>query len=122
VFGHWEVVREWILALGGRTIPKATVTQPPFWPAEAKWARSCAPRTGLGARSAYRELGRRSLKTVVRIMLTLRYAMWMGWGPELTFFYNDAYRPTLGVKHPEALGMPAHRVWAEIWKDNRTAN
>ncbi len=41
-----------------------------------------------------------SLKTVVRIMLTSRYAMWMGWGEELTFFYNDAYRPTLGVKHP----------------------
>ena len=31
--------------------------------------------------------------------------MWMAWGPELTFFYNDAYRPmTLGAKHPWALG------------------
>jgi signal transduction histidine kinase len=39
------------------------------------------------------------------------------WGPELTFFCNDAYRPTLGVKHPQALGMPAQKVWAEIWKD-----
>ena len=39
-----------------------------------------------------------SLKAVVRILLTSRYAMWMGWGPELTFFYNDAYAPTLGVK------------------------
>ncbi|HEY4403468.1 MAG TPA: response regulator [Xanthobacteraceae bacterium] len=58
-----------------------------------------------------------SLKTVVRIMLTSRYAMWMGWGPDLAFFYNDAYRPTLGVKHPQALGMPAQKVWAEIWKD-----
>jgi signal transduction histidine kinase len=57
----------------------------------------------------------RSLRTVVRIMLTSRYAMWMGWGPELTFFYNDAYRPTLGAKHPWALGQPAHQVWAEIW-------
>ena len=58
-----------------------------------------------------------SLKTVVRIMLTSRYAMWMCWGEELSFFYNDAYRPTLGVKHPGALGMPAQKVWAEIWKD-----
>jgi signal transduction histidine kinase/DNA-binding response OmpR family regulator len=57
----------------------------------------------------------RSLRTVVRIMLTSRYAMWMGWGPELTFFYNDAYGPTLGAKHPWALGQPAHQVWAEIW-------
>ena len=39
-----------------------------------------------------------SLKTVVRIMLDSRYAMWMGWGPELTFFCNDAYLPTVGDK------------------------
>ena len=39
-----------------------------------------------------------SLKIIVRIMLTSRYAMWMGWGPELYFFYNDAYLPTLGLK------------------------
>lgn len=41
----------------------------------------------------------------------------MGWGKDLTFFYNDAYRPTLGLKHPWALGMPAQDVWAEIWPD-----
>jgi len=58
----------------------------------------------------------RSLRTVVRIMLTSRYAMWMGWGPDLTFFYNDAYAPTLGAKHPWALGQPAGQVWAEIWQ------
>ena len=33
-----------------------------------------------------------SLRTVVNILLSSRYAMWMAWGPELTFFYNDAYR------------------------------
>jgi PAS domain S-box-containing protein len=58
-----------------------------------------------------------SLKTIVRIMLTSRYAMWMGWGRDLTFFCNDAYRPTLGVKHEWALGASARRVWAEIWTD-----
>jgi len=58
-----------------------------------------------------------SLATVVQILLGSRYAMWMGWGPDLTFFYNDAYRPTLGVKHPWALGRPAREVWAEIWPD-----
>ena len=56
-----------------------------------------------------------SLKSVVRIMLTSRYAMWMAWGPQLTFFCNDAYSPTLGVKQAWALGAPASRVWAEIW-------
>jgi PAS domain S-box-containing protein len=58
-----------------------------------------------------------SLKTVVRILLTSRYQMWMGWGDDLTFFYNDAYRPTLGVKHEWALGAPANKVWEEIWPD-----
>ncbi len=58
-----------------------------------------------------------SLRSVVRMMLTSRYQMWMAWGPELTFFCNDAYSPTLGVKHPWALGKPARAVWAEIWSD-----
>ncbi len=58
-----------------------------------------------------------SLKTTVRIMLTSRYAMWMAWGPELTFFYNDAYTPTLGIKHDRALGSSASKLWAEIWPD-----
>jgi signal transduction histidine kinase/DNA-binding response OmpR family regulator len=56
-----------------------------------------------------------SLRSTVRMMLTSRYQMWMGWGPELAFLYNDAYRPTLGVKHPHSLASPASTVWKEIW-------
>jgi signal transduction histidine kinase/two-component SAPR family response regulator len=59
-----------------------------------------------------------SIRALVRMMLTSRYAMWMGWGPQLTFFYNDAYaRMTLGAKHPWALGRRADEVWAEIWPE-----
>ncbi len=58
-----------------------------------------------------------SLKTAIRIVLTSRYAMWMLWGPDLTFFCNDAYRPTLGVKESWALGARSDRVWEEIWPD-----
>ena len=58
-----------------------------------------------------------SLRTVVNILLSSRYAMWMAWGPELTMLYNDAYGPTLGIKHPWALGQRASTVWAEIWPD-----
>jgi signal transduction histidine kinase len=59
-----------------------------------------------------------SLMAVVRILLTSRFPMWMAWGPDLTFLYNDAYRrTTLGKKHPWALGRPAAQVWHEIWKD-----
>ncbi len=59
----------------------------------------------------------RSLQSIVRMMLTSRYQMWMAWGEELTFFCNDAYSPTLGIKHPWALGKPAAEVWSEIWGD-----
>ncbi len=58
-----------------------------------------------------------SLKLAVRIMLTSRYAMWMGWGPEFYFFCNDAYLPTVGIKASWVLGASARKVWAEIWND-----
>ena len=58
-----------------------------------------------------------SLRTVIRILLTSRYAMWMAWGPELTFFCNDAYKPTLGIKETRALGSRSDELWAEIWPD-----
>ena len=59
-----------------------------------------------------------SLRTLVRVLLGSRFAMWMAWGPELTFFCNDAYRlETLGGKYPWALGRPASEVWAEIWPE-----
>ena len=58
-----------------------------------------------------------TLRTAIRIMLSSRFAMWMAWGPDLTFFCNDAYAPTLGLKRTWALGSPAASVWAEIWPD-----
>jgi hypothetical protein len=59
-----------------------------------------------------------SLVSVVRVLLTSRFSMWMAWGPELTFLCNDAYRrDTLGRKYPWALGRPASEVWAEIWPE-----
>ncbi|HEY0936858.1 MAG TPA: SpoIIE family protein phosphatase [Trebonia sp.] len=58
-----------------------------------------------------------SLQTAVDILLSSRFSMWMAWGPELTFFCNAAYRPTLGRKYPWAQGQPARQVWEEIWDD-----
>lgn len=55
-----------------------------------------------------------SLRTVVGLLLTSSFPMFAVWGPDLTFFYNDAYRPILGSK-PEALGRPFREVWADIW-------
>ncbi len=58
-----------------------------------------------------------SLKTAVHIMLTSRFAMWMLWGPELTFLCNDAYLPMTGLKREWVLGARSDRIWAEIWSD-----
>ena len=77
--------------------------------AQVDWAA-----TPLGASSDWPQ----SLRTAVSILLSSRFPMWMAWGPELTFFCNDAYRrDTLGRKYPWALGRPAREVWAEIWDD-----
>src|SRR5215471_4210215 len=56
-----------------------------------------------------------SLKTAVSIMLGCQYPLLIWWGPELIHFYNDAYLPVLGKRHPEALGRPAPEVWSEAW-------
>jgi len=58
-----------------------------------------------------------ALKIPLRMLLTSRFEMWLGWGPDLTFFYNDAYIPTLGVKHPSSLGQPFREVWREVYAD-----
>jgi signal transduction histidine kinase/DNA-binding response OmpR family regulator len=58
-----------------------------------------------------------SLRAVVRVMLTSRFAMWMAWGPELTFLCNDAYLPTVGIKRDWVIGSRSDQVWAEIWPD-----
>jgi signal transduction histidine kinase len=58
-----------------------------------------------------------SLRTIVRVMLTSRYAMWLGWGPELTMLYNDPYARIIAAKHPAALGSPTREVWSEIWSE-----
>ena len=60
-----------------------------------------------------------ALKVALRLLLTSRFEMWLGWGPDINFFYNDAYRPTLGVKHPRSLGMATKELWPEIWEDIR---
>jgi PAS domain S-box-containing protein len=70
-------------------------------------------RTPLGPVAAWPQ----SLKTIVRVMLDSRYAMWMLWGQELTFFCNDAYLPTVGMKRHWVLGARSDKVWEEIWPD-----
>ena len=56
-----------------------------------------------------------ALRTAVDICLNSPVPMFVWWGPELINIYNDGYAPVLGKRHPEALGMPARQIWADIW-------
>lgn len=58
-----------------------------------------------------------ALRTATAMMLNTQQPMFIAWGPELAFIYNDAYAPILGARHPAALGLRFQEIWAEIWPD-----
>lgn len=51
---------------------------------------------------------------LIEVMLASEVPMFLLWGPECTFIYNDAYIPVLGQKHPWALGRGFYEVWPEV--------
>lgn len=53
--------------------------------------------------------------TSVNLLLGSRFPTVIFWGQELSVFYNDAYLPLMGDKHPSALGASARDVWKEAW-------
>jgi len=58
-----------------------------------------------------------SLRTVVGLLLQSRFPMFVAWGTDLGFLYNDPYAEILGAKHPRALGRRFYDIWSEIWAD-----
>lgn len=56
-----------------------------------------------------------TLRACLRTVLASRQPMWLWWGPQLIQFYNDALIPSLGGRHPDALGRPAADAWRESW-------
>jgi signal transduction histidine kinase len=58
-----------------------------------------------------------SLRSVVGLMLGSKFPMFVAWGHELGFLYNDAYISVLGAKHPSAMGARFKEIWSEIWSD-----
>lgn len=57
------------------------------------------------------------LRSSVDILLGARVQIVLFWGPQFLAIYNDTYAPTIGDKHPHALGRPAQEYWAELWSD-----
>jgi len=56
-----------------------------------------------------------SLLQSVNLILFTRFPAAVFWGPKMIVFYNDAFLPLLGERHPSGLGKPAREVWAEAW-------
>ena len=50
-----------------------------------------------------------SLKTSVSLILSSRHPMWIGWGPEMTFLYNDAYLHVPRSRQTRTCPRPSHR-------------
>jgi hypothetical protein len=68
-------------------------------------------KTSIGNSDYWPQALRLSLTNV----LNSGFPMFLFWGDDLTCFYNDAFRPSLGVdgKHP-AIGKNGQEVWTEI--------
>jgi PAS domain S-box-containing protein len=57
------------------------------------------------------------LRAAVDLMLPAQAEIVLFWGDDFIALYNDAYAPTIGDKHPHALGRPAREHWSELWSD-----
>ncbi len=68
-------------------------------------------RTAVGAPAAWPQ----SLRSPVSMLLPSKAQIILFWGPEYVVFYNDAYIPVFGGKHPKMLGQPGRVAWSEIW-------
>ena len=58
-----------------------------------------------------------SLRSVVGLLLESQFPMFVAWGSDLGFLYNDPYAEILGAKHPRSLGIRFYDIWSEIWPD-----
>src|SRR5882672_276952 len=56
-----------------------------------------------------------SLRTLVGLLLASQQPMFIAWGAEKIWIYNDPLTPILGDKHPSALGERSDVVWKEAW-------
>ncbi|HEX2524775.1 MAG TPA: GAF domain-containing protein, partial [Geminicoccus sp.] len=73
--------------------------------ARADWtATSCGPP----------EAWPEALRHAVGLMQRSGFPMFVVWGPERTFLYNDIYVPILGQRHPQAFARPFFSVWPEV--------
>ncbi len=99
-------------------MPENTIFQfPLFLPAAGRMSARMRTHDWSGSPLGPPETWPPSLRATVSLILGSRFPMFVAFGPELGFLYNDAYAEILGDKHPAALGRRFHEIWPEIWPD-----
>lgn len=56
-----------------------------------------------------------TLTVLVELLLSSQQPMFLAWGMERVWIYNDAFVPIAGPQHPAALARPAADVWSQAW-------
>lgn len=59
----------------------------------------------------------RTLNAFLALIARSKGPRYLVWGPDRRFFYNEAFLPVMGIKHPAGFGMPMADVWPEVWED-----
>ncbi|WP_047288007.1 PAS domain-containing protein [Pseudomonas protegens] len=70
-------------------------------------------QTAVGPREGWPGL----LRSTLSQMLESPESLYLLWGPQMQFFFNDAYRPVLGPRLANALGQTIQTLWADAWPD-----
>ncbi|WP_025126367.1 PAS domain-containing sensor histidine kinase [Pseudomonas sp. PH1b] len=70
-------------------------------------------QTSVGPREHWPSL----LRSTLSLVLESPESLYLLWGPQKLFFFNDAYRPVLGPRLDTALGQTIETLWADAWPD-----
>ncbi len=57
------------------------------------------------------------LRTVLTMILDCPEPLWIAWGPDNLFYFNDAFSPWMGNKLDGAMASPVRVVWHEVWDE-----
>ncbi|GAC1390173.1 MAG: PAS domain S-box protein [Variovorax sp.] len=58
-----------------------------------------------------------AVKSALATWLDSPQPMFMAWGPDLRFFFNNAYLPFLGARRDGAMGRPFKELWSDVWPE-----
>ena len=57
------------------------------------------------------------IRTALTMILDCPEPLWISWGPDNLFFFNDAFAPWMGNKLAGAMATPVRIVWHDVWDE-----